>query len=111
MRPESRIRLSITSEEFGKIGDVIDDAFLHSRPHVALVLPGAWEGEGSCPDIAPPPSRERRVTVSYERTITEPVMTRNDAIRVIARYLDGAGRCLRISGCPARNSMLPATGP
>lgn len=76
-----------TSEEFGKIGDVIDDAFLHSRPHVALVLPRAWEGEGSFRDECPLPSRERRVVVSYERIITEPVMTRFDAIRVIARHL------------------------
>jgi sulfopyruvate decarboxylase beta subunit len=74
-------------EEFGKIGDVVDDAFSHSRPHVALVLPGVWEGEGSCLDLSPPPSRERRVQVSYERAIREPAMTRNDAIRVIARHL------------------------
>lgn len=78
-----------TSKEFKKIGDVIDDAFLHSRPHVALVLPGAWEEEASCPDLFMPPSRERRITVSYERTIREPVMTRYDAIRVIVRFLDG----------------------
>jgi sulfopyruvate decarboxylase subunit beta len=74
-------------EEFRKIGNVVDDAFSNSRPHVALVLPGAWEEEGSCPDLSPPPSRERRVKVSYERSIREPVMTRNDAIRVIARHL------------------------
>ncbi len=74
-------------EEFGKIGDVIDDAFLHSRPHVALVLPKAWEGAGSCREEGVPPSRVRRVAVSYERTITEPVMTRFDAIRVITRHL------------------------
>jgi sulfopyruvate decarboxylase subunit beta len=76
-----------TSEEFGKIGDVIDDAFMHSRPHVALVLPKAWEGAGSCREEGAPPSRVRRIAVSYERTITEPVMTRFDAIRVIARHL------------------------
>ena len=76
-----------THEEFNKIGDVIDDAFLHSRPHVALVLPKAWEGAGSCREECPPPSRVRKVAVSYERTIKESVMTRFDAIRVIARYL------------------------
>jgi sulfopyruvate decarboxylase subunit beta len=76
-----------TNEEFGKLGDVIDDAFLHSRPHVALVLPGAWEGAGSCLNEIPAPSRARQVTVSYKRTIREPVMTRNDAIRIIGRYL------------------------
>jgi sulfopyruvate decarboxylase subunit beta len=76
-----------THEEFGKIGNMIEDAFSAGRPHVALVLPGAWEGEGSCPDLSVPPSRVRRVTVSYERTIKEPVMARFDAIRVIARFL------------------------
>jgi sulfopyruvate decarboxylase subunit beta len=76
-----------TCEEFTKIGTVIDDAFAQSRPHVALVLPGVWEGEGPCPALAPPPSRVRSVSVSYERNIREPVMTRNDAIRVIARFL------------------------
>ncbi|MFA4849980.1 MAG: sulfopyruvate decarboxylase subunit alpha [Methanoregula sp.] len=76
-----------TSEEFGKIGDVIDDAFLHSRPHVALVLPIAWEGAGSCLEEETPPCRVRRIAVSYERIIAEPVMTRFDAIRVIARHL------------------------
>ena len=78
-----------TSGEFQKIGDVIDDAFAHSRPHVALVLPGSWEGEGSCPAVSPLPSRVRNVMVSYERTIKEPAMTRFDAIRVIAKFLDG----------------------
>ena len=76
-----------THDEFGKIGDMVDDAFLHSRPHVALVLPKAWEGAGSCREECPPPSRVRQVPVAYQRTITEPVMTRFDAIRVIARYL------------------------
>ena len=76
-----------TSEEFGKIGDVIEDAFVHTCPHVALVLPKAWEGAGSCLTESPPPSRVRQVTVSYERTIREPVMTRYDAIRVLARHL------------------------
>jgi sulfopyruvate decarboxylase subunit beta len=76
-----------SSKELKKIGDVIDDTFLHSRPHVALVLPGAWEGEESCPDMSPPPSRVRRVAVSYERIIREPLMTRYDAILIIARFL------------------------
>jgi sulfopyruvate decarboxylase beta subunit len=76
-----------TSDEFTKIGHVIDDAFSQSRPHVALVLPKAWEENGSSCVYSPPPSRERRVAVSYERTIREPVMTRFDAIRVIARHL------------------------
>ncbi len=76
-----------TSAEFGKIDDVIDDAFRHSRPHVALVLPGAWEGPECCRPESSLPSRERKIAVSYERIIRNPVMTRFDAIRVIARHL------------------------
>jgi sulfopyruvate decarboxylase beta subunit len=77
-----------TCEEFSKIGDVIEDAFTHSLPHVALVLPGAWEGAGSCRDEPLPPSRARQVRVGYERTIREPVMARYDAILIIARHLE-----------------------
>jgi sulfopyruvate decarboxylase subunit beta len=90
-----------TNEEFSRIGDVIDDAFLHSRPHVALVLPGAWEGAGSCREESLPPSRVRRVAVTYERTIAEPVMTRFDAIRVIARQL-GEQAVVSNIGVPGR---------
>ena len=43
------------NSEFGKIGEVIDDAFAHSRPHVALVLPAAWEGPEFCWKGSPGP--------------------------------------------------------
>ncbi|MFA4876082.1 MAG: sulfopyruvate decarboxylase subunit beta [Methanoregula sp.] len=76
------------SREFDRIGEVIADAFAHSRPHVALVLPGAWDGPESCRTQTPLPSRKREIAVSYRRTVTEPVMVRYDAIRVIARHLD-----------------------
>jgi sulfopyruvate decarboxylase beta subunit len=77
-----------TSSEFGKIGDVVADAFENSRPHVALVMPGSWVGQESCYTPVPPPGRGRNISVEYNRDFPEPIMTRNDAIRVIARHLD-----------------------
>jgi sulfopyruvate decarboxylase len=74
--------------EFSRLNDVITDAFEQSRPHVALVLPGSWEGPESCWNDSPPPSRKREISVDYQRSIGEPVMTRYDAIRAIARHLD-----------------------
>lgn len=74
--------------EFEKIGTVIGDAFKHSRPHVALVLPGSWEGPESCRHVSPPNTRTREINLVYHRIIHEPVMTRLDAIRTIASHLD-----------------------
>lgn len=76
------------NDEFAHIGDVIADAFEHSRPHVALVLPAAWEGGQSCWNGCTIPSRKRKIAITYQRTVPDPGMTRFDAIRVIARHLD-----------------------
>lgn len=76
------------SSEFWKIGDIITDAFENSRPHVALIKPGAWEGPESCRNGSPPPTRSRELSFTYHRRVREPVMTRFDAIRIISRFLD-----------------------
>ena len=76
------------SSEFEKIENVIVDAFNHSRPHVALVLPGAWDGPSSCGNTTKFPSRKREIDLFYQRKIREPEMTRSDAIRIIARHLE-----------------------
>jgi sulfopyruvate decarboxylase subunit beta len=76
------------STGFGKIGNVIADAYGNLRPHVALVLPGSWDGPESCWKGSPLPPRKREIDLRYQREIPEPVMTRNDAIQVIARHLD-----------------------
>jgi sulfopyruvate decarboxylase len=89
------------SNEFTRLSDVIDDAFEHSRPHVALVLPGSWDGPESCWNGYPPPSRKREISVDYQRSIGEPVMTRYDAIRAIARHLDRQAVVTNI-GVPAK---------
>jgi sulfopyruvate decarboxylase subunit beta len=66
---------------------VIRDAFASSRPHVGLVLPGCWSGPDSCHKGSSLPSRKRVIDLSYRREIPDPVMARNDAIRIIARHL------------------------
>ncbi len=73
--------------ELNRIGDVIEDAFTLHRPHVALISPRCWEGEGGCAVPSLPP-RFRHSKLWYDRTIRDPVMTRYDAIRVITRHLD-----------------------
>jgi len=96
--PYTRVR---DNSEFGKIGDVITDAFEHSRAHVALVLPGAWQGTESCWKDSPVPPRSREITVTYHRVVHEPVMSRFDAIRIISRHLDGQAVVANI-GVPSR---------
>ena len=76
------------SSEFSLIGSVIKDAFGNSRPHVALVLPRCWEGPESCWKKPVLPPRKQNIDLRYQRKFPEPVMTRNDAIRIIARHLD-----------------------
>jgi sulfopyruvate decarboxylase subunit beta len=75
------------SSEFSLIGSVIRDAFGNSRPHVALILPGAWNGPESCWKGCALPPRKRTIDLQYRREIPEPAMARNDAIRVIAGRL------------------------
>ncbi len=89
------------SSEFEKIGDVVTDAFENTRPHVALVMPGSWAGPASCYTMVSLPTRKRDISLSYNRNFPEPVMTRYDAIRVIARHLDGQAVVANI-GVPSK---------
>lgn len=75
------------SSDLSLLGAVINDAFGNSRPHVALVLPGSWTGPESCWKGPALPPRKRTIDLRYKREIPEPVMARNDAIRIIARHL------------------------
>ncbi len=77
------------SREDDLIDAVIENAYGEMRPHVALISPAFWEGaEDACPAAKRPlPPRGRESLVEYRRTIREPVMTRYDAIRVIAALL------------------------
>lgn len=71
------------------IDEVVRDAYNNMRPHVGLFLPSFWEGgEEACPVEEIAPARARGSVIEYRRTFREPVMARNDAIRVIAGGLD-----------------------
>jgi sulfopyruvate decarboxylase subunit beta len=77
------------SGELGKIGEIIQCSFEEHTPGAALVSPRCFEGVGSAcgapwGDL---PGRSRPVQLTYNRTIREPVLSRYDAIRVIAQQL------------------------
>ncbi len=70
------------------IDGIVRDAYDFMRPHVGLILPSFWEGvEEACPAQQPFPARARESVLDYRRVFREPVMTRNDAIKVIAAVL------------------------
>ena len=76
-------------EDEGLIDTVISDAYDNMRPHVGLILPSFWEGaQETCPAEQVFPTRARESVLDYRRVFREPVMARNDAIRVIAAALD-----------------------
>ncbi len=84
------------------IDEVVRDAYASMRPHVGLILPSFWEGaEEACPAEQVFPARARESALAYRRTFRDPVMTRNDAIRVIAAALDGEAVVANI-GVPAK---------
>jgi len=76
------------AEDLGRIGEVIDDAFTHRRPHVALISPRVWEGEACTTGCRDAPHRARTSALAYRREIPEPSMTRYDAIRAIVPHLE-----------------------
>ncbi|WP_305066163.1 sulfopyruvate decarboxylase subunit beta [Methanoculleus sp.] len=84
------------------IDEVVRDAYDSMRPHVGLILPSFWEGgeESGLPE-RPFPARARESALDYRRTFRDPVMTRNDAIRVIAAALDGEAVIANI-GVPSK---------
>ncbi|HJH25222.1 MAG TPA: thiamine pyrophosphate-binding protein [Methanophagales archaeon] len=71
---------------------IICDAYENNRTHVALISPKTWEKEGEEEEKAEVmvhfPKRERETILEYKKTIHEPEMTRYDAIKTIAEYLD-----------------------
>ena len=83
------------------IDAVVRDAYDAMRPHVGLILPSFWEGEEACLPERVFPSRARESALAYRRTFRDPVMTRYDAIRVIAAALDGEAVVANI-GVPSK---------
>jgi len=71
--------------------NAICDAYENNRIHVTLISPKTWrkEGEEEKAEIRVHfPKRERETILEYKKTIHEPEMTRYDAIKTIAEYLD-----------------------
>jgi sulfopyruvate decarboxylase subunit beta len=68
------------------VDNIICDAYENSRTHVALISPKTWEKEAELTERFP--KRERETIVGYKKTIHEPEMTRYNAIKTIAEYLD-----------------------
>jgi len=73
------------------IDNAICDAYENNRTHVALISPKTWEKEreeekGEA--MVHFPKREKETILEYKKTIHEPEMTRYDAIKTIAEYLD-----------------------
>jgi len=58
--------------------NLICDAYENSRTHFALISPKTWEKEGA----------EKAEVMNIKKTIHEPEMTRYNAIKTIAEYLD-----------------------
>ncbi|MBP2146923.1 sulfopyruvate decarboxylase subunit beta [Methanofollis sp. W23] len=84
-----------------QIGEVVKDAYTHSRPHVALISPKVWEGE-ACPAVSRTvPTRARHSALTYEREIREPTMARYDAIRALAPHFGDAAVVANI-GVPSK---------
>lgn len=72
------------------IDNAICDAYENNRIHVTLISPKTWENEGGeeAELTGRFPKRERETIAEYKKTIHEPEMTRYDAIKTIAEYLD-----------------------
>lgn len=68
------------------ITSVISDAWIESRPHVALISPQVWEGEEELLK-SEPTVRTRTTSLSYQGVIHESVMQRADAIGVLASMM------------------------
>ena len=77
--------------EINLIDNAICDAYENSRTHVVLISPETWQkedGGGGEEHFLHFPERERETIVEYKKTIHEPEMTRCDAIKTIAEYLE-----------------------
>lgn len=82
------IKYTIIQEapELGRIKDIIRCCFLNSEIHVVLISPKVWE-KNSSPADSSFPKRSRKLELSFKREIKEPLMSRNDAIKILSEYL------------------------
>jgi len=71
-------------EDFKLLTSVISNAWIESRPHVALISPKVWEGEETCNVVPVFPAREHTIRLEYTGVFKSPEMQRADAISVLA---------------------------
>jgi sulfopyruvate decarboxylase beta subunit len=74
-------------DELGDIELAIKDSFSNNRPHIILISPAAWEN--SSVDIPAPLEITPRISeLNFKSKIRKPVMTRYDAIEIVAELSD-----------------------
>lgn len=78
--------LILSPDDLHKIRDVIEDAYMNYRPHVALISPQVWEGAAPAQRCSFQP-RDRTHALSYFGEFKKPFMKRADAIQIIAGLL------------------------
>lgn len=76
-----------TRDELDDIDTAIRDSFNNSRPHVILVSPAVWEGS-MCEVPEPLEITPRTTELSLRSEIRKPVITRYEAIKVVASLVN-----------------------
>ncbi|VVB89382.1 Sulfopyruvate decarboxylase [uncultured archaeon] len=76
-----------SSNELDKLDAAINDSFSNVSVHVVLISPAVWEGSKS--DVPSPVDIFPRISeLSLKSGIREPVMTRYEAIKILASQVD-----------------------
>ena len=78
-----------TREGIEAVDEVIKEAYENSSPCVALLSPAIWTGSDSEELEHAFPERNKKRCVSYEKEIRDGEMTRYEAMRIVAEFLDG----------------------
>lgn len=74
-------------DELDKIEPAIKDSFSNNHPHIILISPAVWEG--SLCDVPEPLEITPRISeLDFKSEIKKPVMTRYDAIKIIAGIVE-----------------------
>jgi len=79
------------ASDVDKVAEVIKDAFENERTHVALMSPKVWEDSTCVPLSISCGPQERTTDVQYTAKISEPIMTRYDAIAATVSAVTRSG--------------------
>jgi sulfopyruvate decarboxylase beta subunit len=76
-----------SGDELDNIDPAIKDSFSNNHPHIILISPAAWENSSG--DIPEPLAITPRISeLNFKSKIRKPVMTRYDAIGIVAELSD-----------------------